>query len=112
MKDDYKKEFNDEKFWSKLKKAFSIIGYEGVNQILVLFYAFKDPNVPMKAKATIAGALGYLIVPFDLIPDLGPVGYTDDFAIIAAALAAIEIYVTPETRKSAKSKADDIFNRN
>ena len=50
MYEEYKKEFDEGKFWNKLKKIFSNIGYESVNQILVLFYAFKDPNVPMKAK--------------------------------------------------------------
>ncbi|MFQ6871209.1 MAG: YkvA family protein [Romboutsia timonensis] len=66
----------------------------------------------MKVKATIAGALGYLIVPFDLIPDLLPMGHTDDLGVITAAVAVIEFYVTPETRKKAKAKADELFKKN
>lgn len=35
-------------------------------------------------------ALGYFIFPFDAVPDLIPfVGYTDDAAVIAAAVATI-----------------------
>lgn len=107
--DKYKKEFSEEKFWDKLKKKISLIGYEGVYQALVLLFAFKDPFVPMKAKATIVGALGYLIAPFELLPDIAPMGFTDDFAVIAAAVVAIEVYVTPETKKLAKDKVDELF---
>ena len=110
--EDYKKEFNEHKFWNKLKKIFPNIGYESVNKILVLFYVFKEQNVPMKVKVTIAGALGYLIVPFDLIPDFAPMGYTDDLSAILAVLEAIEFYVTPEIRQKAKDKTDEFFNRN
>lgn len=111
MYEGYKKEFNEHKFWNKLKKVFSNIGYESVNKILVLFYSLKDASVPIKVKATIAGALGYLIVPFDLIPDFAPMGYTDDLSAVAAVLEAIEFYVTPEIRQKAKDKTDELFYR-
>lgn len=66
----------------------------------MLFYSLKDPSVPMKAKATIIGALGYFIAPIDLIADPIPVaGYGDDLAAIIATLGVISIYLTEETKK-------------
>jgi uncharacterized membrane protein YkvA (DUF1232 family) len=72
----------------------------------MMFYALKDheSQLPGWAKAVVVGALGYLIFPADAIPDVIPVvGFTDDLGVLAAAFAAIRMYV-PE---GAKLKADE-----
>jgi hypothetical protein CLOST_1278 len=43
-----------------------------VYQALLLYYVAQSPTCPPKIKAGIIGALGYLISPFDLIPDIMP----------------------------------------
>ena len=92
------------------KKNFSKAGVSVVYGALLLFYSLKDPSVPMKAKATIVGALGYFIAPIDLIADPIPVaGYGDDLAAIIAALGVISIYLTDETKQKAKNKTKELF---
>ena len=64
----------------------------------------------VKIKATIIGALGYVISPIDLIFDgLPAVGYSDDIATVIAAFSLITMYVTPEIKQEAKDKMKSIF---
>lgn len=47
---------------------------------LVLYHCLRDKDTPVWAKGVITGALGYLILPTDLVPDLLPgAGYGDDW---------------------------------
>ena len=106
----YKDEYSEDKFMEKVKRVFLKAGKLVVYAAFLLFYALKDPNIPMKAKATIIAALGYFIAPFDVIADVIPVvGFGDDFAAIMAAIGVIAIYITPETKEKAKEKTREIF---
>ena len=50
--------------------------------------ALSDPRVPRRVKVIPLILVLYLLMPFDLIPDFIPVlGYLDDVALIAVALA-------------------------
>ena len=100
----YAKHFSISELWKKLAKYSAKLGRELLEKILILVYSLDDPNVPAKAKGVIVGALGYLILPLDLIPDMAPGGFTDDFGVIAAALAMVAAYVSPETVKRAKDQ--------
>jgi uncharacterized membrane protein YkvA (DUF1232 family) len=49
-----------------------------------------DPRVSPRRKALVAGLIGYLALPFDLIPDFIPVaGQLDDAIAVALVLRAI-----------------------
>lgn len=49
-----------------------------------------DPRLPRGARLRLWLLLGYLAVPFDLVPDFIPViGYADDVVIVAVALRAV-----------------------
>ena len=61
-------------------------------------------------KATILGALGYLISPIDAIPDFIPVaGFSDDLGVLAAAIAAIGFYIDDEVKNKADEKLAEWF---
>ncbi len=106
----YRKEYSEEGFWKKLGKYAIIIGRELVEMALKLYYALQDPEIPTWAKSVIIGALGYFILPLDAIPDFTPaVGYADDLGALAAALATVAMFITPEVKEKAKQKLDDWF---
>lgn len=95
------------RFWRKLKKTVSYL--PGGASFLAGFYAAIDPKTPTGAKAVLFGALGYFIVPFDLIPDVfTAMGYADDLAVILAALRAADASITPEHRERAEQQIDKL----
>lgn len=106
----YQKFYSEKKFWHKISKFAKHLGSEATYYILVLYYTLLSPNVSIKNKAIICGALGYLILPIDLLPDVIPVlGFTDDLAAIKLAYDAIKVSITPEIEMQAKNKAEQWF---
>jgi len=94
----------------KLKKHATKAGVKIVYSVLLLYYTLQKDNVPVKAKGVIIGALGYFIVPFDLIPDFLPIiGYTDDFGALMMALATVAMYIDADIKSKAKSRLDSWF---
>lgn len=64
--------------------------------LLAAWFAVRDPDTPWAAKLTLLGALAYFVAPLDLIPDfLGPLGFTDDGAVLMLAIRALSGAVTP-----------------
>lgn len=49
-----------------------------------------DPTVPRRSRVWLVLLLGYLLMPFDLVPDMIPViGYADDVVVVALVLRAV-----------------------
>ncbi len=106
----YIDEYSEEGLWKKIKENVTYIGISLIYKALQLYYVAQSPNCPMKVKAGIYGALGYLISPFDFIPDFTPiVGYTDDAAAIGIALLLAQMYINDDIKARAKGKIKDIF---
>lgn len=107
----YQKHYSTNKLWEKLKNCAASLGKKTVYNIMILYYVMVDSNTPLKYKVIIAGALGYLILPLDAIPDTIPViGFTDDIAAITAAYKAVEDCVTCEIEHKAQMKISSWFN--
>ena len=50
----------------------------------------RDPRVPRSRKLLLVGVVGYLALPFDLVPDFIPVaGQLDDAIIVALVLRSV-----------------------
>lgn len=97
-------------FWQTLRRAASSSGRTALASALTLFLCWKDEATPKWAKGVIAGALGYLILPADMIPDVLPaIGWSDDWATLAAALATVATHVTREHRQRAAELVDRVF---
>lgn len=112
MKDhnEFEDAYSDKGFWDKLKKYARIAGREVVEKALLLYYAMQEEKAPAWAKATIAGALGYFIVPLDAIADITPaVGYADDLGVLVLAVAAVATYINDDVREKASIKIRDWF---
>ena len=68
--------------------------YEG---FIALFDMITDIDFPMSAgtRATIAGALAFVVFPVDIIPDFIPfIGWLDDFFIINWAISTITVEIS------------------
>jgi uncharacterized membrane protein YkvA (DUF1232 family) len=102
---EYEEAFTDQGFWSKLGKYAKTAGREVVEKALLLFYAAQEEKAPKWAKATIAGALGYFIVPLDAIADITPaVGYADDLGVLVLAIAAVATYINDNVRQKTAAR--------
>jgi uncharacterized membrane protein YkvA (DUF1232 family) len=55
--------------------------------LILISRLMRDDRVPRRRKLLLAGLLGYLALPFDLVPDFIPVvGQLDDVLIVALVL--------------------------
>lgn len=94
----------------KIRSALHSMSSEAVSQALTLFYTLRAPETPMWCRTVILGSLAYFISMIDGIPDLTPfLGYTDDIAVMAAAIATVSQYITPEIKQKAKDKTKSLL---
>ncbi|MBQ7554686.1 MAG: DUF1232 domain-containing protein [Bacteroidaceae bacterium] len=106
----YKDHFSESKFWEKLGSYAKKAGVKAVYAALLGYFVLKSPDVPVEDKAKVYGALGYFILPLDLLPDMIPVvGYADDLSALVYALHAVWKNVTPEIELQAKDKLREWF---
>ncbi|AMD60151.1 YkvA family protein [Rhizobium pusense] len=83
------------RFWPKLKRVMSKVPF--ARDAAAAYYCAIDRDTPLRAKGIILAALAYFIMPFDAVPDmLAVVGFTDDIAVITAALAMIRANIKME----------------
>ena len=106
----YQTFFSKSGFWQKLGRRGGALGRGVLEKALYLYYAVQNPETPAWARRVIYGALGYFILPLDAIPDLAPLlGYTDDLSVMAAALATVSFYITPQVKEQAQTKLSSWF---
>lgn len=106
----YQSYYSENKLWNKIVKVAKKAGINTIYMILLLYYILESPEVSTADKAKIYGALGYFILPIDLIPDMIPVvGYTDDIAALLWALHAVAVNITPEMKIRAKGQLQKWF---
>ena len=106
----YQKSFSDNQFWEKLRRFAKKAGAEVVYLALLLYYVVKDPLTKKADRAKIIGALGYFILPFDLIPDWLPVaGYTDDLAALTWGIYCVAKNIKPDHKEQAAAKIREWF---
>jgi len=91
--------------WAMLRRIGRRLPF--AQDALAAYYCAIDPQTDRRVKLTLAGALAYFVMPVDLMPDFLPlVGFTDDAAVIAAALAAVSRSIRPEHREQARRNLD------
>ncbi len=101
----YRRYFSPARFWRKLATFARTAGTKTVYTALLLYYAYEREETPSWAKRTVVGALGYLLMPLDAVPDLTPIlGYTDDIGVLGAGLVIVAAYVNKDVRTKARAK--------
>ena len=107
----FEEHYSEQGFWAKLRGYALAAGAAAVEKALALYYCANDPETPARAKAIIYGALGYFILPLDVIPDALPViGYSDDIGLLAAALVAVATHVKAAHADRAKETLRQWFS--
>lgn len=106
----YSTNYSESKFWTKVSQFARKAGIKLINMALVLYYALNDPNTSPKDRAIIYGALGYFILPTDLIPDFLPGGFIDDLSALLWAFAKVAGNITPAMKTKAKSQLSRWFS--
>ncbi|MBQ2171778.1 MAG: DUF1232 domain-containing protein [Bacteroidales bacterium] len=106
----YQKHYSESEFWFKLGMLAKKAGVKVTYYALTLYYTLTDPATPTKYKAVIAGALGYMILPLDLVPDFLPfAGLADDWAALIAAVTYVASAITPAIKARAREKTEEWF---
>ncbi len=107
----YQKHFSDSSFWDKIKKIAKKAGLKVICYALTLYYILQKDNVPIAEKGLIIGALGYFILPVDLIPDfIMGLGYTDDISAMIIAIRKSMSYVDEKVKKQVYLKLNNWFD--
>ena len=110
MLSSYGEYFNAETFLQKVKGIAIKAGSKVVYQALLLYSLFVGESVPIRIKFLIGGALGYLLLPTDLVPDfIIGLGFADDLAAISFVLSQIDEYRTDEVENNANALFEEIF---
>lgn len=107
----YQKHYSNSSFWSKVKKIAKNAGLKVMCYALTLYYVLQKDDIPVAEKGIIIGALGYFILPIDLIPDfIMGLGYTDDIGAMLIAIKKSMNYVDEEVKNQVYLKLNDWFD--
>lgn len=107
----YANKFSQSEFVEKISRIAKRAGAKLVYAALILYYTFGSDKIPVKDKAIIIGALGYLISPLDVIPDAIPIaGLGDDMAVLIYVLQKVWCDVSDEIKEKARAKLNSWFD--
>lgn len=92
-------------FWPKLRRVVRHIPF--AEDAVALYFCALDRDTPAAVKATLFAALAYFVLPTDFLPDILPgLGFSDDAAVVAAALALARRSIKPEHREAARAQIE------
>ena len=106
----YQENYSESGLQRKIKSVARWAGAKVMYAVLLLYYVLQSPTISKADKGKIYGALGYFILPTDLVVDFLPiVGYSDDLAALMIALHAVATNITPEVKAQARAKLSKWF---
>ena len=106
----YEGHYDEAKLGSKLARVARKAGSKLVYAVLILYYVLKSPPISRADKTKIYGALGYFILPLDILPDFIPLaGFTDDLSAVIWARHTVWKNITPEVKAQAAAKTSEWF---
>lgn len=94
-------------FWRTAKLAARRIPF--MEEVVAAYFCALDERTPRRVRAMLLAALAYFVLPFDAIPDfLAVIGFTDDVAVLTAAITAIRPHIRKVHRVAARQALDEI----
>ena len=103
--------YSDNRFWKKVERVAKKVGATVLLPVFTLYYMLQYDKLSLQHHAYIVGALGYFILPIDLIPDgiLPVIGFTDDIAVMTLVLKLVKDSITPEIKARANARVSEII---
>ena len=105
----YSAYYKPDTLFDKIRKFAKKAGIKTVHLVLILYYATFDKRLPVKDHLMVMAALGYFILPIDIIPDALIGGFADDAAALLYVFKHIWKNLSPETMQKAKEKLREWF---
>jgi uncharacterized membrane protein YkvA (DUF1232 family) len=94
------------RFWPTLRRAARQIPFS--RDLVAAYYCAVDRKTPLRVRGTLLAALAYFILPIDIVPDFfAVVGFSDDIAVLAAALRMIQGHINDGHYDAADSALAD-----
>jgi uncharacterized membrane protein YkvA (DUF1232 family) len=91
----------EEGFWKKMARVAGKIPF--AEDAAAAWFCTRDPETPLRVKATLLAALAYFVLPADFIPDfIAGFGFTDDATVLMAAIGLVSSQLKPEHREAAR----------
>jgi uncharacterized membrane protein YkvA (DUF1232 family) len=82
------------------------------HQTVVLYFAIRDPRIPLIAKLLAGFVVAYALSPLDLIPDFIPVlGYVDDLIIVPLGIALCLRLIPEPVLTEARARAENVSEK-
>ncbi len=92
-------------FWRTARKAARYVPF--MEDVVAAYFAALDSRTPTRVRGTLLAALAYFVMPIDLVPDfIVGFGFTDDLAVLTAAVTAIQGHIKPSHRNAARDALD------
>ncbi len=100
-----------EGFWKKIARVATLIPF--AQELLSAYYCSIDPATPGHVRATLMAALGYFILPMDLIPDfIFGLGFSDDATVLTAAVGIVAGHISDAHKSQANSALRELKKDN
>ncbi|WP_431028665.1 YkvA family protein [Lysinibacillus sp. LZ02] len=110
MIEDKEQHYSEKDFFKTLKKYGAKLGFKGLHTAATLYTALKSPNMSKGNKMIILGALGYFILPLDMVADILPVvGLSDDLVVLTTALAKVFMSMDDDMKNDAHALLKKTF---
>lgn len=82
-----------------MKSQFELVARSFKRKVAYYARVYRHPDTPWPAKVLLWLAIGYTLLPFDIIPDFIPViGHLDDLVIVPA-LVLLAVWLVPDKVK-------------
>ena len=97
-----------------IKNVATKAGYATTKMMLELYYVLKSPETSKTNKAIIVAALGYQLLPKDLLPrkKFGLLGFLDNGITLAVAYNRVKSSITPEIEQQVTNTLNNWFGEN
>jgi uncharacterized membrane protein YkvA (DUF1232 family) len=92
--------------WTKIKRFGRRLPF--AEDLVAAYFCATDSKTPSRVRFILMGALAYFVLPTDAVADFLPIiGFTDDAAVLAAAIAQVAAHITPDHRERAREMLAD-----